>query len=185
MDAALALIRMGYRVDSSVTAFESWEQYNGPDYSRVPPRSFVWPGQSGDAEPLVEVPATVGFAQRSFELCNKIWHSLSGSLGRSLHAKGILSRLGLLNKIWLSPETASSNEMIRLTKIMMRENYEVVNLFFHSTALLAGLSPFVQTKEQEGEFLGKMAGYLSFAIETGLESVTLSEFARLRESGLA
>ena len=81
-----------------------------------------------------------------------------------------------MNKVWLSPETSDATRMIQLTKVLMRKNLAVVNMFFHSTSLIAGFSHFVKTKEDESRFMKCMREYFTFTTEAGLKPVTLSEF---------
>jgi hypothetical protein len=42
--------------------------------------------------------------------------------------------------------------MIRLAKGLMRKNYRVINVFFHSTTLIAGLTRYVRTATEENHF---------------------------------
>ncbi len=175
-----AILReLGYKVDSSIIAFQNWEEYGGPDYSCTLPNSFSWESQGGAVSdtfpPLLELPASAGFAQWNFPWCNRLWLLSGGWLARKLHARGIFDRLGLLNKIWLSPETSGSEQMITLTNAMKREGYGIVNMFFHSTALMAGLSSFVQTKEDEEHFLRAIEDYLVFAGNAGIGSIKLAD----------
>lgn len=180
-DTPQILRQLGYKVDTSIMAFQNWEEFGGPDYSDAFPNPFMWGNQEGAlTEPfssIMEIPATSGFAQRNFQLCDRLWLALGGQITQKLHLRGILDRLGILNKIWLSPETSSSSQMIRLTTAMMKQGYHMVNMFFHSTALKAGLSPFVKTREDEDRFLRTIEEYLVFAGNTGIESITLSNAA--------
>jgi hypothetical protein len=50
---------------------------------------------------------------------------------------------------------------------------------FHSTSLVAGLSPFVPSKEEERLFLKKIAVYLSFIRDAGIGSIVLSDVIRI------
>jgi len=176
---AKALCRLHYQIDSSVCAFTDWRQYHGPDYSSFSPKMFRFNSQ-GLAHPqpdgpLLEVPATVGFTQNNFKLCQKLTKSMENSLGRRLRLKRIMDRLGLVNKVWLSPETEGASDMIALVERMEKKAYPCVNLTFHSSSLLAGLSPFVKTFENERRFNSKIEKFLSKAIEKSWRPITLSE----------
>lgn len=180
------LHHLGYRVDSSIIAFQNWEVYGGPDYSGATPDLFCWANkvdtEAATMNRLLEFPATAGYAQGNSSFCNRLWLLSGWRLARRLHARGILDRLGLLNKIWLSPETSSSAQMITLTNAMKREGYGIINMFFHSTALMAGLSSFVQTKEDEEHFLRTIEDYLVFTGNAGIGSIKLAD-APLHASG--
>ena len=163
------LAQLGYKVDSSILAFQDWRIYGGPDSSGVFPNAFMYDTN------LYEVPASAGYLQHRYKLCNKVWQALSSELLLKLKLRSVLNRLGLLDKIWLSPETSSSSQMIRITSIMSQEGYQFANMFFHSTALMAGLSPFVKSKADESQFLKKIEEYLIFTKKSDIESIKLSD----------
>jgi len=94
---------------------------------------------------------------------------------KNLRFIGVLSRLGLANKVWLSPEVALSEEMIRLSQKMLETGYPILNLVFHSTSLKAGLGPFVKTEEDERRFLQTIREFLVFIRNAGIPSIKLSE----------
>lgn len=176
---ARCLMRLSYKIDSSIIAFQNWDVYGGPDYSNVFPGAFSWEWKNEPVaapyQELLEIPATAGYKQGNFALCEKLWKALDNQYAQKLHLKGILARLGALNKIWLSPETSNSSQMMMLTKTLMNEGYSTLNMFFHSTALKAGLSTFVKTQDDEARFLRSIEEYLVFARDAGIESITLSE----------
>ncbi|HRR39856.1 MAG TPA: polysaccharide deacetylase family protein [Syntrophales bacterium] len=178
---ALVLKKLGYRVDTSITPFTDWSEYHGPDFSEMKPESYRFNApeifNSIPEGEMAEIPATIGYLQNYYELCNSTDRLLSSPLGRLFRMKGLLNRAGLLNKVLLSPEGSDSGDMVRLTKVLMRKKFEIVNLFFHSTSLQAGLSIFVKTKEDEGRFSDRIRGYLAFTSEAGISPITLSDAA--------
>ncbi|MBE0500937.1 MAG: polysaccharide deacetylase family protein [Desulfuromonadales bacterium] len=180
LSTARSLCRLGYRVDTSVTPYVSVKKYGGPDFSDFGPEPFIfYPGGNVGGEgrnSLLQVPATVGFLQPNFSLCHQLMQSIEGPVVKRLRLKGVLDYLGLLNKVWLSPELADANAMIRLAKRMETNHHNCLNMVFHSTSLVAGLSPFVKTKEDEQLFFMKIRSFLEFARESGWNSVTLAQF---------
>src|SRR5207249_4002398 len=88
---------------------------------------------------------------------------------------GILSKTNLLRKVWLSPETSDAAEMIRLARHLQRRGYRFLNLTFHSPSLRAGLTPFVRTQQAEQRFWETVRRFLSFARDSGIEAVKLSD----------
>lgn len=178
-DVASNLQRLGYRVDTSITAYTDWSQYHGPDFSDIGPGSFRFTADDifnrAPDGPLIEVPATVGFLQEDFERANKLLNAIKKRPFRSLRLVGIMSRLKLLNKVSLSPEIADGERMIRLTESLMKNGYPLINMFFHSPSLKCGLTPFVSTPADESRFRKDIADFLAFAAKAGIESITLSE----------
>ncbi len=180
-DTARVLREAGYRVDTSVTAFTDWSEYHGPDYSTILPVPYRFNAPEifvsrPDGE-LLEIPATVGYLQDNSKLCNSLDRFLTSRPGRLFRMKGLLSKVRLLNKIILSPEGSESNQLIKLTKMFMRKKAEIVNMFFHSTSLQAGLSFIVTTKVDEIQFSNRIREYLTFTRDAGVVPITLSEAA--------
>jgi len=182
-DVARNLHRLGYKIDTSITPYTNWMPYHGPDFSNTPPVNFRFPwGDAATKSPdgrLVEIPATVGFLQRNFALSNSILRTVTRKPLRRLRLGGILSQLGLVNKVWLSPENSDSKTMIKLAKRMMRQNFPVINLFFHSSSLKAGLTPFVKTDEDEKQFFCRLREFLRFVKDNDIESIKLSDAINL------
>lgn len=176
---AETLLRLGYKVDTSITAFTDWSAYHGPDFSSMPPDPFRFSPSdifTEDREgPMLEVPATVGFLQSNFSRSNSILKTIKNTPLRRLRLEGIMYRAGMLNRVSLSPELADSSSMIALTETMMRGGYLIANMFFHSPSLKEGLSPFVASRADEANFLKSIREYLSFSVESGIEPITLSE----------
>ena len=174
---ARVLLELGYRVDSSIMALTSWDNALGPDTSDISsmpyyfhPTDIFKPDPTGT---ILEVPATVLFLQHN-EARAKAMARLLGCVPR-LHLTGVLGRLGLLNKGHLSPEICTGAEMVRLAKTAITRNLPVVNLFFHSSTLCPGLTPFVRNAANLSEFLNRIRTLLQFAHEAGIESIRLSD----------
>jgi hypothetical protein len=174
-----AIKKLGYRVDTSITPLTDWSEYHGPDFSRQMPESYRFNApeicRRVDGGELLEIPATIGYLQSNYSCCAAVERALNAKMGRKLRLKGLLSRLGLLNKVWLSPEASDARQMIELTKVMIAANCNIINMFFHSTSLQAGLSFIVKTNEDEGRFMDSMREYFAFVNEAGLEPTTLFE----------
>jgi hypothetical protein len=179
------LFDLGYKVDTSITPYIDWTNYSGRDFSSVPPQPFRFSRENAFAETaagqLLEVPATIGYLQRNFARCNKIHKFLSRKPINRLRIIGILHRLHLLNKVWLSPEQSDSKQMIKLTNCLIKKKYKIINLFFHSTALKAGLTDYVRTVSDEKRFIQQIEEFLAFTNRVGVESVRLSDAYSLIE----
>lgn len=176
---ARSLARLGYRVDTSVAAYVDWSVYHGPDYSKFSPRPFRFtPGEVLKEDPagqMLEVPATVGFLQGDFAAANRVFRLASSPQLRNLRILGVLNRLNLLNKVWLSPEISEAKSMIRLADLMGENGYSVLNMMFHSSSLMRGLTPFVHTAEDERKFLDNIEEFLKYAQYSDIESIKLSD----------
>lgn len=170
------LARFNYVIDTSVTAYTNWQPYHGPDFSNISPDPYCIRMNHGFKDvTLVELPATVGYLQSSFTLCNFSTTLFTSKPWSRLKVHSLLRRLNLVNKVSLSPELANAENMIRLTKTLIRKKYRFINMFFHSPSLTAGLSPFVKTKQQEITFLSTIRDFLLFLRSNGIGSMKLSE----------
>lgn len=182
-EVAKNILRLGYRIDTSITPYTSWAQCDGPDFSRFSPRlcEFTASPVAGEVfgDSLVELPATIGYLHGEFGACARLAQNLERTPFRQLKIGGVLSKLQMLHKVWLSPEMETPARMIRLVRQMMSQGYEVLNLVFHSTALMKGCSPFVRTEADEQRFLGNLRQFLGLVKEEGVVCASLSEAARL------
>ncbi|WP_224981894.1 polysaccharide deacetylase family protein [Geomonas agri] len=176
---ARSIQRLGVKIDTSVTSYTSWTDYHGVDYSRVPPRPYRFSAEnifeSDDAGELLQFPATVGFLQPGFDICCRADELLKRAPLRKMRLCGILDRLRLLNKVALSPETATGPCMVMLARRLRALKIGYLNLFFHSTTLVPGLSPFNRSAGDTERFFASLETFLQYARETAIEFCTLSE----------
>lgn len=187
-EVAKNIVRLGYRIDTSITPYTSWAECDGPDFSRFSPQPYevTYPSVAdGYSETsLLEMPATIGYLHGDFEACARLVRGLKRTPLRQLKVAGILSKLRLLRKVWLSPELETPVRMIQLVRQMMSQGYDVLNLVFHSTALQKGCNPSVRTEADEQRFLENLHRFLGLVKEEGVMCTTLSEAARPRPSPL-
>ncbi len=175
-----SLQKLGYAVDTSVSSGVDWRADHGPDYSNAPitsyrfdPSDYLTPAPSG---PLLEVPPTIGFWQGHRASRLRIRRALVASpAARRLRLLGVLDRARLLNFGWLSPEPSDAASMIRIARRALRNGVRTLNLCFHSSSLLPGLSPFVRTSADLADFLQRMEIFLRFAAESGIAFSRLSD----------
>jgi len=169
---------LGYKIDSSISPFVDWSKYFGPDFSRGHSTSYMFelenmmvPSENGI---LLEVPPTVGFYQKNGRFCYSLREKLRGKPFSRFHLLGILDRLGLLNFRWLSPELSSGPDMIRLAKQFIRSGHRFLNVSFHSTSMLPGKGPFVESETALKQFMSDIEMFLEYASGHGWEFSPLS-----------
>lgn len=180
-EVASNILRLGYRIDTSITPYTSWVQESGPDFSYVSPQPYTFTQDSStDRSPtgaLAEIPVSIGYLYGEFQACAKLSQRLrSGSL-RGLKLGGLLSRLHVLRKVWLSPEMETPARMIQLVRQMRNQGYGVLNLVFHSSALMGGCGPFIRSEADERLFLENFRRFLGLVKEEGAVCAALSEAA--------
>jgi hypothetical protein len=186
LDAARVLGDLGYEVDSSVIPFTDYSSSGGPDFSDAPTTPYFLDGESVTVPHargfLYEAPVSVGFNRADFARADAIQRLAGRPWLRRLRAAGALDRLGIVRRIKFSPEQADLNSLRRLADVYAARSAPAIVLMFHSSSLLPGGSPYVQTESQLGEFLARIDGILRHCIERmGCESCTLSECRTLIE----
>lgn len=184
-----ALIACGYRVDSSVTPMMSWSDYgDGPEYNDVRIEPYWMPSESDRMNEngrhfILEVPVSIGFNRWPFKFWKTIYSLLQKNWLKCLHPIRLFHYTGLLRKIWLSPEGSSADEMITLSKLMIKHRKRILNLTFHSNSLLPGKGPFIKNEKEVEQFYFKLEIFFKhLTSNTNLVPLTLSEVGRLFES---
>src|SRR5437588_2267249 len=187
-----ALIRCGYRVDSSVTPFVSWEACDdGPTFVGAPLDTYRLGGATDVRTPepggaLIELPMSIGYSRLPFGVWGRIYRMLTARPLRALHLLGIASRLGLITRILLSPETHSVADMLTLSRRLIEVGCRHLHLFFHSPSLRPGLSPFVADAPGVERFYRTIASYVeNLSRLASVTFVTVSEAAALLAAGSA
>ena len=177
-ETANAICRLGFQLDTSVSPLFDWSAQQGPDFRsaglgtyRFEPESILVSNKQGR---LLEVPPTIGFLQKNYRFCRFIREIFSNPLGRRLHTLGALDRMRIVNRRWLSPEQSPGSEMVRLSKTFVAAGFSFLNMSFHSTSLLPGKSPFVQTQADLDDFLGRIETFLKHIVKQGFEFLPLS-----------
>lgn len=176
---AKVIHKLGYRVDTSLTPFFDWTEAGGPDFSDASTFSYWFdtddPLHEKADGSLLEVPLTIGFLQRNFELCRSVRKKLLNGPFSRYRILGILDKFRILNQRWLSPEFSSGSDMIILSKNFIRSGHCFLNMQFHSTSLLPGKTPFVRNQKQLENFLRNNEMFLQYAVNQGMTFAPLSE----------
>ena len=174
--------RLGYKVDTSVSPiFELGKLSRAGFLEPLPDAAITAIGNSGSPDSsILEVPATIGFLQDNYDRCNARMNAISGSALRHFRLIGVLDRLNILNKVWLSPESDDAGNMIRLAESVKRNKYPILNMFFHSPSLQHGLTHFTKTKEEEKELTRRIEKFLEYTAISNIEPITMSESLKIR-----
>lgn len=170
------LEEQGFEVDLSFNPPYDYQEEGGPDYSSVSCHPFWF----GTSRRLLGIPcsgAYVGFwkigTHSLYSLSKRPW------LER-LKIAGILSRLRVVDRLHLSPEGHTLEEMRRLTRSLLSAGVRTFALSFHSPSLLPGCTPYVRNETELEVFLDRLRGYLEFFLrELGGISMTPLELKDL------
>lgn len=148
---------LGYKVDSSVTPYVSWEGFKGkrdgkggPDFRRAPAKPYMLSvddvckqGSGG----LLEIPMTV-------------------------------VRTQFFRKHWcrIFPETTCA-DLQRVYKSAVRQKLPYLQFMIHSSELMVGGSPYTKTSEALEHATTTLEHFFSFLKKQRVEPTTLSAYA--------
>ena len=130
------IAEMGFAVDTSVRANHDYSPAEGPDFSGHPLRPY-W---SDREKRLLELPVTTVFTGRL-----RKQGRLLNRLGRHIpHVGGAMSRLGLLERVALTPEGVTIEEALRGVDAALDDGLPLLVFSFHSPSLAPGHTPYVR-----------------------------------------
>ena len=124
----------GIRIDTSVRTLFDYSDRHGPDFSRHP----LVPYWADPERELLELPVT----SVHWGLLRNLGIPLQRLASRVPRMPGALARLGLLERIALTPEGVSIDEALRGIDIALDMGLPVLVLSFHSPTLAAGHTPY-------------------------------------------
>lgn len=147
---------LGYVVDLSVSPPFDYSADGGPDFSAW----SVAPAWAGRRQSVLELPGTGALVGR---LPSRHLYGLAAlPVLRRLRLGGIMARLGLVERLRLSPEGQSLREMRRLTEWLYGRGCRVFLLSLHSPSLEPGHTPFVRNEADQRALLARLECYLDY-----------------------
>ena len=152
------LQRLGFDVDVSINPLMDYRPAAGPSFEAFDARPFLF----GTDRRLLEVPCTLGFAGFARRVGLPLHRAAENGWLRKLKAPGILNRSGALNKIMLSPETSTLDEMKAVTRALLADGVRTFTMTLHSPSVAVGHTPYVRTAAELREFLGRIDAYCDF-----------------------
>jgi phosphatidyl-myo-inositol dimannoside synthase len=174
-NTAALLEDAGFEVDTSLIPRTSYAESGGPEFSDYDYNPFWF----GRRRRLLELPVTRALTGVLARHWPRLHQRAERQPWRSLHAGGLLSRAGLIERITLSPEGSDLDAMCRLTRVLLARGTRVLTLSYHSPSLEPGHTPYVRNERDLARFLDDLSGFLSFfRDEIGGEFLTLRELRR-------
>jgi hypothetical protein len=149
---------LGFDVDVSVNPHMDFRGDGGPSFEGFEPV----PSTFGAGRRLLELPCTTGFVGIARRAGEWLHRTASARVLQPVRAVGVLARSGTLNRIMLSPENSTYQEMVALTESLYRDGIRTFALTFHSPSLKPGCTPYVRTTAERDAFLECIDRYCSF-----------------------
>ena len=159
-NTATILQALGYQVDCSVVPYTSFGADGGPDFRRFGFQPS-WFGRTGD---LLELPLSVGFSGRLAGVGPWLFPVAASPAAMAARAPGVLARLGLLERIRLTPEGADLAAHQRLTRSLLNQGCRIFSYTYHSPSLRPGCTPYVRDQRDLARFLEAMDRYFDYFI---------------------
>ncbi|GAA4644184.1 hypothetical protein GCM10023115_21440 [Pontixanthobacter gangjinensis] len=132
------LKRAGIGIDSSVRANFDYSAAGGPDY-RNHPLAPYWV----DVERrLLELPLTTVY----WGMLRRQGKMLFPALARIPRLHGLAAKLGLLERIPLTPEGVTAEEALRGIDMALDDGLPLLVMSFHSPSLVPGNTPYVRSE---------------------------------------
>ena len=138
-NSAEMLIDGGVAIDSSVRAKFDYSDGGGPSFRDHP----LVPYWLDDDKRLLELPLTSVF----WGMLRRQGDWINPALAGAPAARAALARLGLLERIALTPEGVDVEEAIRGIDIALDDRLPVLVFSFHSPSLRPGHTPYVRSED--------------------------------------
>jgi hypothetical protein len=176
------LEKHGFAIDTSLAPRTNASDEGGPDHENYDYEPFWF----GEQRQLLEVPlcrSTVGWGGR---LAPEVYRILSTPALARLRIPGIVTRLRFAERITLSPEGNDVAAMLRLIRHLRARGQSVFVLSFHSSSLIVGRNPYVQTQADLHGFYDRLSAVLdAMATRLAFGFVSLSELPKILQPDLA
>jgi len=166
-NTAALLKEAGIRVDTSVRPLFDYSDQGGPDYSNHPLAPYwVDPDRA-----LLELPVTSAYwgpLRRLGPLIHRVQRHVPTFFSG-------FSRLGLLERIALTPEGVLPAEALRGIDLSLEAGLPLLVLSFHSPTLAPGHTPYAQTEAQVEALYGWFETVYAHLAARGVRSCTVTE----------
>jgi hypothetical protein len=160
----------GIAIDSSVRANFDYSAGAGPDYSHHP----LEPYWLNDERTLLELPLTTVF----WGMLRKQGRALFPLSQRVPHLPGLLARLGMLERISLTPEGVDIDEAIRGIDIALDDGLPLLVFSFHSPSLQPGHTPYVRDDGDLDRFYAWFRQAFDYCARRGVEPASVGDIMR-------
>jgi hypothetical protein len=149
------LTELGYQIDISAVPGADLRTHHGPDFRRVSPQPY-WIGPAGR---LLELPLTRGYVGLLSDSGPRLEGALESPMAQACRLPGVLSRLGLIDRIILTPEGVPPAQHMALVRAMIRRGQRIFMLSYHSPSMVPGNTPYVRTQRELRTFMDRVEAF--------------------------
>lgn len=149
------LVDLGFEIDVSVCPPFDHRGDGGPDFRAFTAEPF-WFG----ATPCLEIPVTGSLVGRAGRFAQPVY--AAAQRAKRFKAPGILSRLGIVDRLVLSPEGFAFAEHKHLTQHLLKQGVRTFTWSFHSPSVMPGCTPYVRNERDLQQFLDSFNRFFDF-----------------------
>lgn len=164
---ASILSECGIGIDTSVRSRFDYSSTGGPNFRDLPLRPWWIDKRRG----LMEMPLTTTF----WGLLRQQGQAIYPALWRVPRLRGALSRLGLLDRIPLTPEGVTLEEAIKGIDIAIDDGLPILVFSFHSPSLRPGLTPYVRDETELDAFYDWWRGVFAYLARRNVKPACVRE----------
>lgn len=161
------LTERGYRIDASMRSGYDYSDEGGPDYGAIDNAAF----RTGPDGSILELPFTTVFTGRARSGGARLHRRLT----RVPKGRGIAARLGLLNRVGLTPEDMPLAEALEAIRVAADDGLRLLNFSFHSPSLVPGHTPYVRDAADLRRFWAWWDAVLDLLDRLAVRPATLDE----------
>lgn len=181
------LPEFGYTIDTSVTPLAEHTKDGGPDFRMAPMLPYrpsrIDICKNGDV-PIIEIPVSIALTRKVPRTVQNAYIRIP----QKMRLRGLLSKdfLNILDFAWLYPVRFDLPMMIRAADTLVASGSPVLNVFYHSSELVAGVSGSVATQADADRGIARLRGILEYCIQKfGAVPMTLADAGRECETRIS
>ena len=152
------LRHFGYEADTSVVPTWNFASQGGPDFRQFNAKTYWFDRDRS----MLELPLSAAMVGMAARLRTSLTSRVFSRGSERAHLPSAMARLGLLERIKLTPEGIRIEEAKRLVRHMHAAGHRVFVLTYHSPSLEPGNTPYVRTQEDLAAFLRWLEEFYDF-----------------------
>jgi hypothetical protein len=154
------LKKLGYQIDLSYCPSFNHGIDGGPDYSGAHAEPFWF----DDDKNLLEIPISGSFVGSAGTASSSLFNLAQGY--KRFKLPGVLSKLGIVDRLVLTPEGYTHKEHVKITKFLYHKGVRTFTWSFHSPTVMPGTTPYVENERDVQRFLDSFHQYFDFFFNT-------------------
>lgn len=161
------LAELGYVCDTSMRSGYDYSPEGGPDFRAVGNQAF----RTGPDGALFELPLTTVYTGALRRAGATLYHGLA-HVPRGI---GAASRLGLIERVALTPEDMPIDTALEAIRIAHGEGIRVLNFAYHSPSVAPGNTPYVKNEADLAAFFDWWEQAFELLDRLGIRPASLDE----------